>query len=156
VGAGTSFHLLLPRSNRRPTPVPAPAASPPPAGAGGEAVLVVEDHAAVRDVTVRALTRRGYRVVAAADPEEALRLVPTLADDVRLVVTDVVMPGMSGPDMVQRLLAARPSLRVLYVSGYSQDALRQGAPGAGHDLLTKPFTPDELAGKVREILDRPR
>jgi DNA-binding response OmpR family regulator len=63
---------------------------------------------------------------------------------------------MSGPAMVERLLAARPGLRVLYVSGYSQDAMRQGAPGAEHDLLPKPFTPDQLAAKVREILDRSR
>jgi PAS domain S-box-containing protein len=157
LGVGTVFHLLLPRSDKRPAPLAVPApASRADGGGGGETILVVEDHAAVRDVTVRSLARHGYQVLAAANPEEALRRAGALPAELELVVTDVVMPGMSGPEMVARLLVERPRLRVLYVSGYSQDALKKGAPGAEHDLLHKPFTPDQLAAKVREILDRPR
>ena len=115
----------------------------------------MEDHAAVRDVTVRALARQGYEVLSAANPEEALQRAEAVTGKIHLVVTDVVMPGMGGPEMVGRLLAERPDLRVLYVSGYNRDNLKQGAPGAEHDLLQKPFTPDLLARKVRDD-PRPR
>jgi two-component system, cell cycle sensor histidine kinase and response regulator CckA len=154
LGTGTTFHILLARSTKTLASDAAARPTIPSGTAGGETVLVVEDHAAVRDVTVRALARQGYEVLPAAAPEEALALSQANAGRIHLVVTDVVMPGMSGPEMVGRLLAKRPQMRVLYVSGYSQDALRRGAPGAEHDLLQKPFTPDLLARKVREILDR--
>jgi PAS domain S-box-containing protein len=154
LGAGTTFHILLPRSARAPAPATGSRATRHASSSGGETVLVVEDHAAVRDITVRALARQGYDVLSAANPEEALKRAEAVTGKIHLVVTDVVMPGMSGPDMVGRLLAKRPDVRVLYVSGYNRDNLKQGAPGAEHDLLQKPFTPDLLARKVRDILDR--
>ncbi len=156
-GRGTTFRLLLPRAERRAAaaPSPAPAAAPRGAPAGGETVLVVEDHGAVRDVTVQALDRQGYRVLSAAGPSEALALARAHAGPIDLLVTDVVMPGASGPELVTWLRRSRRGLRVLYVSGYSHDALPLGPDGPSDELLPKPFTPAALSRKVREVLDRP-
>jgi two-component system, cell cycle sensor histidine kinase and response regulator CckA len=116
---------------------------------------VVEDDAHVRGVLIRGLRREGYDVLEAADAQAALAHVDTRGLDIDLLVTDVIMPGTSGKELVDALRHARADLPVLFVSGYTGDlvALR-GIVEADVDLLQKPFTQRELALRVRQILDR--
>jgi CheY-like chemotaxis protein len=106
----------------------------------------------------RVLTKGGYTVLAAGDGVEALALVEAHRRPIDLVVTDVIMPRMSGRDLAARLLGRDPGVRLLYVSGYTADQLRSSEADLGPDatLLAKPFTSDELLRKVRQVLDRPR
>jgi two-component system, cell cycle sensor histidine kinase and response regulator CckA len=121
---------------------------------GGETVLVVDDEAAVRSAVREILQATGYIVLEAGSGEDALRICAEQEGPIHLLLTDVMMPGMCGPEVAQRLARMRPEMRVLYMSGYSDDALirrRAVAPGAA--FLQKPFMPDTLAHKVREVLD---
>jgi PAS domain S-box-containing protein len=151
-GHGSSFKIYLPR-------LAAPAASPAPAlkgsaGRGTETILVVEDEPAVLALSQRALEAQGYVVLAASDATTALRLVERHGGTIHLLLTDVVMPGMSGRDLADQLAARRPGIRVLYMSGYPGDAVVQhGELQAGSTFLQKPFSPDGLARRVREVLD---
>jgi two-component system cell cycle sensor histidine kinase/response regulator CckA len=150
-GRGSLFELLFPRTLEEPAPDPAPS---PTAARGTESILVVEDEPQVRAVTVRALQAAGYQVVAAACPEAALALPPSALAEVRLLLTDVVMPGLDGPSLAEELCRRRPGLRVLYLSGYSQDAISgRGVLAPGVDLLEKPFTASSLLARVRAVLD---
>jgi two-component system, cell cycle sensor histidine kinase and response regulator CckA len=116
-----------------------------------------EDEVALRNLMHRVLAKGGYTVLAAGDGLEALALVEGHPGRIDLVVTDVVMPRMSGPDLATRLRARDPGIRLLYVSGYTADQLRsQTDLGEDATLLAKPFTSDGLLRKVREVLDRPR
>lgn len=120
---------------------------------GRETILLAEDDAAVRHVTREILQRFGYTVIAAASGEEAL-VMATRSGDLSLVVSDVVMPGMDGPTLVQRLRALRPGLKAMFVSGYAgDDVSHRGVVEAGVPLLEKPFTAFDLARKVREVMD---
>jgi two-component system, cell cycle sensor histidine kinase and response regulator CckA len=151
-GKGTAFAILLPRSAEG----PAPAVEPAPARAvgGSETVLVVEDDELVRGVTVRALTGGGYRVLVAGSGPEALALAERGEERIDLVVTDVIMPGPTGPEVVASLRRLRPGLRVLYVSGYPEDAMaRRGVGGLGTAFLTKPFTAAVLLERVRAVVE---
>jgi len=153
LGAGTAFHLWLPRTVALP-PAPAPAA-PRRSGRGTETVLVVEDDPQVRQVTLKALRAAGYQVLAAGRGEEALALLRGHQGHVDLVVSDVVMPGMSGREVADALRVLRPGLQVLFVSGYTQDAIaHHGVLEEGVELLEKPFTPATLLARVRALLDR--
>jgi CheY-like chemotaxis protein len=151
-GRGTTFEICFPRTTATSSPTPPPrAAFPRP---GRERVLVVEDDAQVRSVTVRALEGAGYRVVVAGDGAEALALDQRGAGPFDLVVTDVVMPGLSGRAVVDRLRERHPGLRALFVSGYSRDVIAQrGVIEAGIHFLPKPFTPAALLEQVRQVLD---
>jgi two-component system cell cycle sensor histidine kinase/response regulator CckA len=144
-GEGTEFRIMLPRSEERPEPRVSLGTSAP---GGSETVLLVEDETIVRRLTVEMLERQGYRVVAAASPAAALRV----EESYDLLLTDVVMPGMSGPELAERLTVGRPELAVLFTSGYSAPAVADPATLAG-DLLEKPFTLEQLAAKVRHALD---
>jgi two-component system, cell cycle sensor histidine kinase and response regulator CckA len=125
-----------------------------PGGAG--TVLVVEDEEAVRTLACRVLRAKGYRVLEAASADIALAILGGSREPIDLLLTDVVMPGMSGPALAQRLIAKHPSLRVLYMSGYAEEAIeRQGSLPAGGDLLEKPFTADQLARHVRASIAGP-
>ncbi|WP_396207754.1 ATP-binding protein [Gemmatimonas sp.] len=153
VGHGTTMHLLLPRRTDAVVPLPAIEEDPELLN-GQETVLLTEDEDAVRTVAVAALERRGYRVLAAADGEAALALSRAFAGRIDLLVTDVVMPGMNGRELADRLTQARPGLPVLYVSGYTEDTeLVFGLAGESRSLLPKPFTSLELARRVRSSLD---
>ncbi|WP_437627660.1 ATP-binding protein [Sorangium sp. So ce1151] len=153
VGRGATFRVFLPRVEGRSEVAPA-RARPSPAG-GDETVLVVEDDDAVRKLIVEVLERRGYGVVSAASAEEALAaLALEGADAVDLLLTDLVMPGMNGRELAERALALHPRARVLYMSGYADDVFAGAEPDGERALLQKPFTPDTLAQRVRDLLDR--
>jgi PAS domain S-box-containing protein len=154
VGKGTTFRIYLPRVADDVQEAPARAAAPLPA-TGHETVLVVEDQAEVRKFAMVILAKNGYRLLEASNGSEALALAAGFAGPIDLLVTDVVMPGMTGRELAGRLQASRPALKVLYISGYSSDVIaRQGMLDVGVVYLSKPFAPVDLAGKVREILGR--
>jgi signal transduction histidine kinase/DNA-binding response OmpR family regulator len=153
VGKGTSISVYFPRAgaSERVLEV-APSAPRPPAG--GETVLVVEDAEDLRDLTRRLLERQGYTVLSASDAEEAVRVFDqnTLID---VLLTDVVMPGVSGPELGALLVERRPALKVIYMSGYTEDSIvRHGVLNPGIAFLHKPFTSDTLGRKISEVLDR--
>jgi PAS domain S-box-containing protein len=153
VGRGTTFKVYLPRTDEAvPTGRPAPDFVLVPSGT--ETILLVEDQDAVRNFARHVLLAGGYTVLEARDGEEAFRVAQQCRGPIHLLVTDVVMPRMSGPHLAELLARDRPQLRVLFVSGYADEAItRCGVPGAGSAFLQKPFNPARLAGKVREVLD---
>jgi PAS domain S-box-containing protein len=152
-GSGTTFELYLPRVVAEVTEVEAAPPDREMRPRGSETVLVVEDDPLVREVTVRSLRTGGYRVLVAADGRDALD-VAAGEQDMRLLVTDVVMPGMSGREVADELCPRHPGLRVLYVSGYTQDAIAQrGVLESGVEFLPKPFTASSLLERVRAVLD---
>src|SRR6266566_7734702 len=158
-GHGTTFKIYLPRAAAPGAASPTPPAPPAPQGKatarGSETILVVEDEEAVRSLSRRALEASGYTVLAAADGPDAVRLLERYGGPIHLVLTDVIMPGMNGRELVQRLVQRRPGLRVLYMSGYPGDAIvHRGALEPGTAFLQKPFMPEDLARKVREVLDQ--
>jgi CheY-like chemotaxis protein len=122
---------------------------------GRETILLVEDEDDVRALARELLERQGYRVLEASDGLQALGRYETEGDQIDLILSDVVMPRMSGRELVDRVRALRPDMRVLYMSGYTEDAiLRHGVRDASTVLLGKPFAPADLLAKVREVLDR--
>jgi CheY-like chemotaxis protein len=153
LGRGSTFKIYLPKADAatlEPAPKPAPTKS-----TGTERVLVVEDERAVRYLVQTILTRAGYHVVEAASPDEANAWLADPAHLADLLITDVVMPGGSGPEVFERAVVARPGLRVLYMSGYTDDAVaREHLVKPGVAFIQKPFTGEDLARKVREALDR--
>jgi signal transduction histidine kinase/ActR/RegA family two-component response regulator len=153
VGKGTTFKVYLPCIDplRRPVTPPAPVTTL----AGGETVLLVEDDDQLRAVAVGILSRHGYRVLAAANAGEALLLWEKHEGAIALLLSDVVMPHLSGPELAQRLLRLRPELRVLFMSGYTPEAIMHHAVlDRGAEFLPKPITPQALLTRVRQVLDR--
>jgi signal transduction histidine kinase len=151
-GKGASFTLYLPSLGRSvETQAPSAERGPNP---GTETVLLAEDEDAVRLLVGRVLKKAGYTVLEAGNGVEALASFRTHAGRIDAVVTDVIMPQMSGPELVRRLLVEKPSLRVLYMSGYTQDeVLDDGLGRAGTAFLQKPMTPLALTRKLRELLE---
>jgi len=122
---------------------------------GGETILVVEDNHEVRKVTGRILRMQGYRVLEASNPSIAFSTCTQHEGPIHLVMTDVVMPEMNGPDLVKRIISQYPEMKVLYMSGYVKNFIsHQGILGKEMDYIQKPFTVNELAKKVREVLDK--
>lgn len=155
VGHGTTFKVYLPRVAGVPEKAAAQT-TPAPFAVGSETVLVVEDQAEVRRLTTRVLEARGYTVLAAQSGGEAFQLAGNYVKRIDLLLTDVVMPGVNGRELAVRLAAQRRDIKVLFVSGYTGEAIRQhGLLEMGAAFLQKPFTPDVLARKVREVLDSP-
>jgi PAS domain S-box-containing protein len=155
IGIGTTIKVYLPRTESE-APRPLRASAETPASVRGtETVLVVEDESAVRQLVSGVLRRCGYTVIVADDGFDALRASEAQNVKIDLLLTDVVMPGMSGRRLADRLAAQRPGLRILYMSGYTEHAIiHHGVLDAGTDFIEKPFTPDQLARKVRKALDR--
>jgi two-component system cell cycle sensor histidine kinase/response regulator CckA len=155
-GEGTSLEVLLPRAPvARDLKVPTPGeAVTDGATPGRECVLVVEDEEAVRHFALESLQRQGYHVIAAASGEEALHIASVHDGTIHLLLTDVVMPGIKGPELARRLRAMRPGLRVLLMSGYAADVVT-GADLQDAALVAKPFSAASLARAVRNILDTP-
>ncbi len=154
VGHGTTFKIYLPRYDLTPQDLAEP--SPPPAVAAGgtETILLVEDEAGVRDVVCRMLEPAGYRILPAAGPQEALEVSRGYQGPIHLLFTDVVMPGMSGRELADRILAQRPGLKVLFMSGYTENAVfHHGVLDLGISFINKPFKYTILMKKVREVLD---
>jgi signal transduction histidine kinase len=152
VGKGTTFRVYLPRSSEAAAAAPSsiPAAAP---SRGAESVLLIEDNDELRGATRGLLEVLGYKVSAAANGAEALDLFDRLGGRVDLVVCDVVMPGMSGPEVVERLRARKPDLRALFMSGYTDNVVvRHGILEGELEFLEKPFSAERLAAKVREVL----
>ena len=131
--------------------------APPPVSrpdSGAETILVVEDAAGLRQLTKRLLERQGYTVLVAADADEAQQVFDRNAS-IDLLLTDVVMPGASGPELTQHLVAQRPALKVIFMSGYTEATIvHDGVLNPGIAFLNKPFTSEGLGRKVREVLDR--
>jgi len=154
-GKGTTFKVYLPRVEER-VEVSSSAEIPAPAARDGkETILLVEDEPAVRELTRMVLSRRGYSVLEALNPADAERLAGSHRSEIHLLLTDVVMPGMSGHELANRLTARHGNLRVLYMSGYTDNVIAEdGTLEEGVAFLQKPFTPQVLAQKVRETLDR--
>ncbi len=171
-GEGTAFRIYLPSAAQAATPainpaaaisalIPPPIETTPPAPAPDldpetslETILVVEDEAGIRALVRKILRRQGYVVLEASNGDDALKICAGHKGKIDLLVTDVMMPRMSGRELADRLTALRPDLRVLYVSGYTDDAmLGSGSFPSGTAFLQKPFTLGSLLGKVREVLD---
>ncbi len=152
LGVGTSFHVYLPALTTRRA---SPADVPPDAtrSTGNEMVLLVEDERAVRRAMVRSLRASGFRVHDVANASDAMDVLHRQPNDVRILVTDVVMPGESGPELVLRARAVQPALPVLFISGYNPDASETRGAITSGPVLQKPFSLTELARKIREVLD---
>jgi CheY-like chemotaxis protein len=153
-GQGTSIELLLPRASAPAVPITPHTQSEPLGKAATATVLVAEDEDGVRELAVEALERRGYRVLAASSGEEALKTANAYDGTIHLLISDVVMPGMKGPELADRLRVLRPGVRVLLMSGYATDVVTPTDLNEA-TFLTKPFAPETLVKTVRQILDVP-
>ena len=152
VGRGTSFRVYFPRADDAAMAVNAPAVAR--AHVGAETVLVVEDAEGLRVLARRLLERQGYTVLVAANADEAVQLFDR-NPSIDVLLTDVVMPGASGPELTRQLVERRPALKVIYMSGYTEDAIvHHGVLDPGVAFLNKPFTSETLGAKIREVLDQ--
>jgi PAS domain S-box-containing protein len=153
-GLGTTFNIYLPRVDESLVDTREKVTREEHPG-GGETILVVEDEEDVRGLTVRILERQGYRVLEASCGNDALLLSKERIEPIDMVLTDVVMPGMNGPQLADQLMHLHPKMQVLYMSGYTDNAVfHQGILGEGVNYIQKPFTIDGLMKKMREVLDK--
>jgi CheY-like chemotaxis protein len=153
LGHGTTFYIYLPRATDlgKPSPMKSGLVT-----SGNETILLVEDDDRVRALVANMLRKNGYTVLLASAADQALEIAARHHGRIHLLLTDVVMPGRSGRLLSERLAAARPDTRVLYMSGYSDDAmLRHGVRSAAAHFIQKPFSVDALAHKIRETLNAP-
>jgi len=152
VGVGTTFKIYLPRIDER--AAVARRQEPGPLFRGSETALLVEDEASLRELLREVLEANGYSVLVARDGAEALKIAEAHTGTIHIMVTDVIMPGMSGPKIVDLVAPTRPEMKVLFLSGYSDEsATRHALVGPGRAFLSKPFGPEVLLRKVRESLD---
>ena len=152
VGVGTSFKIYFPRIDS--FPAPERDAIGTPIEKGTETILLVEDQDVVRSFAVAALKQNGYNVIEASDGDKAMAIAQEHPGQIHLLLTDVVMPGMNGKVLSERLKELRPNLKVLFISGYTADVIAdRGVLDRSVALLHKPFNSDELGAKVREVLD---
>ncbi|HYP09278.1 MAG TPA: PAS domain S-box protein [Bryobacteraceae bacterium] len=152
LGHGSTFSIFLPRIDEPPTPEPVGHSGEMPER-GAETILVAEDEDGVRHIVTQMLREQGYTVLPASGGAEALQIAQNHTGPVQLLLSDVMMPRMSGPELAQRLRGLRPDIRVLFVSGYADsEIVREGELEPNTDFLQKPFTREQLANKVREVL----
>jgi PAS domain S-box-containing protein len=152
-GRGSEFKIYLPRF-AAPEPVAEDAAAPLNAAIGNETVLVAEDEPAIMEMIVFMLGRLGYTVLAANGPREAISIARERAGSIDLLLTDMVMPGMNGTELAERVLAMRPGIKRLFMSGYPGDGFEEGGlQGDGAAFIQKPFSGKALSAKIRELLD---
>jgi two-component system cell cycle sensor histidine kinase/response regulator CckA len=156
IGRGAAFHVYLPRHAAAPGVVEAaeePEKSGPRDVTGQDTILLVEDEDAVRSFAARALRLRGYTVLEANGGEPGLEIVRSRSGTIDLLITDVVMPNMDGPTLVRAARRLRPEMRIIYMSGYAEDAFRRNEENAEHlHFLPKPFGLKQLVAKVKEVL----
>jgi CheY-like chemotaxis protein len=151
LGSGTTFQIYLPRVEDPADPVAQ--ASTAKSMGGSETILLVEDEASVRQLVRETLEAKGYTVLEAHDGETALRIALQHLAPINMLITDVVMPGMSGRELAQRICASDPDVKVLYLSGYTEDTIvHEGGLEPGTAFLQKPFTLQTLSRRVREVL----
>jgi DNA-binding response OmpR family regulator len=144
VGRGTTFKIYVPRAHEEGAR----------AARGGETILLVEDDDHVREFATRALEKRGYRVLGARYGDEAIAIARDLEEPIELLLSDVLMPQMGGGDTARAIREVRPNIKVLYMSAYPDALITLEAElGQGAVLLPKPFSPDDLERRVRELLD---
>ena len=154
VGRGTVFKVYLPKVDGEGESDRVEPKESEPAGEGAETVLLAEDECMVRELARMVLESKGYRVIEASDGNEALRACRGYDGPIHLLLTDVVMPRMGGVDLAEQLAVARPDTRILFMSGYAENAIvSQGILKPGASFISKPFRPSLLASKVREVLD---
>jgi len=154
-GQGTTFKVYLPRVDQ-PAEGSGPEQHPVNVMRGTETVLLVEDDPQLRQLSTSVLAHCGYNVLTASTPEEGLAICENDHSDIRLLITDVVMPRINGRQLAERAIKMRPRIRVLYISGYTDNAIvHYGVLDPGLWFLPKPFTLSALVGKVREVLDAP-
>jgi CheY-like chemotaxis protein len=152
VNRGTTFSIFLPRTMEVAV-VEAPAVAAAPAMQEAT-ILLVEDEASVRDLAARVLSGAGYQVLSAPGPQAALRTAANFPETIHLLLTDVVMPDMSGPLLAERLRTLRPTVEVLFISGFSGQSVTAIEPFGEQRLLPKPFTPASLVARVRDVLSQ--
>jgi two-component system cell cycle sensor histidine kinase/response regulator CckA len=154
-GRGTTFKVYFPQVSGSEQTLQLPTVAPT-LQRGAETILVVEDEEAVRSLVRRVLESNGYAVLTASTAEEAARICEQQKGSINLLLTDLVMPGMSGQKLAHHMGFARPEMKILYMSGYTDNAIvHQGVLDSGTAFLQKPFTPDAILRKVREVLDSP-
>jgi CheY-like chemotaxis protein len=153
-GSGTEITILLPRVDEVADALPVHQTPPAHSDHGGtETILLVEDEPSVRELARRILQGRGYNVLVAMDGPSAIEMVEHSQQHIDLLLTDVIMPGLNGQDVAERVRVLRPGIRVLFMSGYNEEAvLRDGVLAAGAAFLEKPFSPSELLNRVRRLL----
>jgi len=152
---GTTFRLFFPRSNHSVMNHPGHSVSLPPLN-GTETILVVEDEENILNLVVLTLKKRGYQVLSATVPEDAMDLAATHPGKIDLLITDIVMPGMNGRELSEKLVTHQPRMKALFMSGYTAEIIAQhGALEAGLHFLQKPFTIQNFLEKVRKTLDHP-
>jgi len=156
-GHGTMFSIYLPRAQETPSPPKKAAPAEINAislSADTKTILLVEDSDIVRELTRNILDIYGYAILEASSPEDAIRLCESHGGEIHLLLTDVVMPGMSGRELSDRLQPVRPSMKVLYMSGYTGEAIvEHGILDAGIHFIPKPFSPESMAQKILEVLN---
>jgi two-component system, cell cycle sensor histidine kinase and response regulator CckA len=152
MGSGTTFRIYLPKVTD-PTGQPGVAKHQPMSIGGSETVLLVEDEESVRELVRETLKNKGYSVMEACDGISGMKVAEAHGGKIDILITDVVMPGMSGRELAQRITASRPTIKVLFLSGYTEDAIiHEGVLDPGTAFLQKPFTLQALARKVRDVL----
>jgi CheY-like chemotaxis protein len=148
VGKGTRVEIFFARAQETPIPV-----VPTTHLVGSETILLVEDEDLVRKVVARILERAGYRVLIAANGAEAVAIAEQLRGPVDALITDVVMPGISGKEVAARMAGRFPNLKILFITGYTEDEfLRNGILDQGRAIMLKPFSPEDLLRRLREML----
>jgi PAS domain S-box-containing protein len=150
---GTTFHIYIPKAEEAVPPAEHQVESN--SKVGSETILLVEDQEGIRSLVTHILKREGYKVLAAGDGQEALSLARKHSGEIDLLITDVVMPQMSGYELAQELNRLRPTMKVLYISGYVDREVGEGISASETTFLEKPFSPDELKRQMRAVLDTP-
>jgi CheY-like chemotaxis protein len=152
LGRGSTFRIFLPLVD---AVVAKPVENRLRVARGTETILVVEDDEGVRDVVTASLELHGYDVITAFDGRDALRIAQSAREPIDLVLTDIVMPNISGSEVARQLRLQFPNIKVLFMSGHNEDAVvRDGLLDATLEFIQKPYTPLALAQKVRDVLDR--
>jgi DNA-binding NtrC family response regulator len=153
-GRGSTFRVLMPVCAAE-ADLPQPAGAPT-RSTGSETILLIEDDISVRGLFSRVLGRAGYNVIEAVNGNDALEREHAYSGGIDLVVSDVIMPELNGPDAVARILESRPGLKVLFLSGYTEDnMIQERLPAHAYSYIQKPLTPADLTRRVREVLEAP-